>query len=302
MSRTLPSPGLPDADFLALGRLFSSSAFRELGRRGNSPIVARLAKQTGLAQELGANHKVKDLFDLAFSILRRSEFRDEYVYRNALTQKVLLGRHSLRTAAMLSEFRVGSNKADVVILNGSSTVYEIKSERDGLRRLQSQLSAYRDVFAAVNVFCAECHVDIVRELSDIDVGVLVLNRNFSIREVRRCLSQPSRVKSSALFECLQQNEAIAILRTLGIDIPALPNTLMHAALKEIFAKIDGAKVHAAAVTTLRRTRSLQYLSSMLNDLPESLRGVALSIRISSLEQDRIINALKTPIAEALAWG
>ncbi|MEI9986083.1 MAG: sce7726 family protein [Aliidongia sp.] len=53
----------------------------------------------------------------------------------SVTQKILMGKHSLRTASMLNEFRAGSCKADLVILNGTATVYEIKSERDSLTRL-----------------------------------------------------------------------------------------------------------------------------------------------------------------------
>lgn len=47
---------------------------------------------------------------------------------NVIANKILLGKHSLNTSHMLSEFRVGYNKADVVIINGTSSVYEIKSE------------------------------------------------------------------------------------------------------------------------------------------------------------------------------
>src|SRR5689334_13769722 len=126
----------------AITRLFSSSVVRELARKGKSPIFARLARQSELFDRLEVNRCVHDLFDLAFSFLQREGYRDEYIYRAALTQKVLLGRHSLQTASMLNEFRVGDCKADVAILNGTATVYEIKSERDSLTRLQRQVASY----------------------------------------------------------------------------------------------------------------------------------------------------------------
>jgi len=85
---------------------------------------------------------VCSLFERAFSLLEREGYRHEYVYKAALTQKIFLGRHSLQTASMLSEFRVGQCKADLVILNGTSTVYEVKSERDSLDRLERQVAAW----------------------------------------------------------------------------------------------------------------------------------------------------------------
>lgn len=75
------------------------------------------------------NSRVADAFEAALSILRTGHHRDEYVYKAALTQKVLLGTHSLKTACMINEFRVADCKADLVILNGTAAVYEIKSER-----------------------------------------------------------------------------------------------------------------------------------------------------------------------------
>lgn len=81
----------------------------------------------------GSGATVGDVFDQAFEILKVAGQRDEYIYRAAISQKILMGTHSLRTASMLNEFRAGSSKADLVILNGTATVYEIKSERIRLR-------------------------------------------------------------------------------------------------------------------------------------------------------------------------
>lgn len=46
---------------------------------------------------------------------------------------MFLKKHKINKAVMLSEFRVGANKADCVILNGLSTCYEIKTELDNLK-------------------------------------------------------------------------------------------------------------------------------------------------------------------------
>src|SRR5262245_42464473 len=142
---------LPAPAIAAISRFFSAGVVREMARRGRSPLLARLARESTLLNSLEAGRPVADLFDAGFSVLQSARNRDEYVYKAAITHKVLLGTHSLRTAAMLTEFRVGANKADVAILNGTSTVYEIKSERDSLKRLAAQLASYRMVFAKVNV-------------------------------------------------------------------------------------------------------------------------------------------------------
>ena len=148
----------------AISRLFSSSLIREMARTGKSPLFARLASQSLSLTSVSMASKVCKFFDAAFSLLKREGYRDEYIYKAALTHNILLGKHNLNTASMLTEFRVGECKADVAILNGTATVYEIKSERDSLTRLERQVAAYSKVFAKVYVIAAESHTDAVLNL------------------------------------------------------------------------------------------------------------------------------------------
>src|SRR5690606_10514895 len=148
----------------ALTRLFSAAVFREMAKKGRSGLFCRLLEQTDLIDRVGLSATVGDTFDYAFDILKVAGHRDEYIYRAAISQKVLMGTHSLRTASMLNEFRIGDCKADLVILNGTATVYEIKSERDSLVRLVKQVESYKRVFAKVNVITSEGHVDGVLDM------------------------------------------------------------------------------------------------------------------------------------------
>src|ERR1700733_7412125 len=174
----------------AISRLFSSCVIRELARKGRSPLFTRLARQSLLLDALSASKRVHDLFDAAFSLLRQEGYRDEYIYKTALTQKVLFGKHSLQTASMLHEFRVGDCKADLAILNGTATCYEVKSERDSLARLQKQVMTYPTVFANVYVIASERHVAGVENTVPQDVGILVLNRRYQISTFREACGTP----------------------------------------------------------------------------------------------------------------
>jgi len=102
----------------ATTRLFSSAVFQQLAKKGKSPIFARLVREIG-RERFSEASSVSDVFDSAFNAIDTPGSRDEYIYKSAIAKKILLGRHSLRTAAMLTEVRVEGNKADVVVLNGS---------------------------------------------------------------------------------------------------------------------------------------------------------------------------------------
>lgn len=65
------------------------------------------------------------------------DYRCEYVYKNELVN-LLLRRYGTRSTVYFSEFRVGSSIADMVMFNGESKVFEIKTEYDSPRRLDRQ--------------------------------------------------------------------------------------------------------------------------------------------------------------------
>ncbi len=288
--------------FSALSRLFSSSVYRQLAEKGRSPLFARLLGDAGLLEQKFAFDTVSAAFDSAFEILRKSGQRDEYVYRAALTHKILLGRHSLNTASLLTEFRAGSCKADLAILNGTATVYEIKSERDSLARLENQLLNYRKVFAKIYVVVAEPFVPQIIESTSDDIGIMSLARWNRIKTVREATDQPELVCPATIFESLRSAEAQEILRRLGVAIPEVPNTKLHAAMRERFAVQEPAAVHREMVQTLKRTRSLAPLSSLLSQLPVSLRPAALSVQVRSTDYQRLITAIQTPIDQAIDWA
>lgn len=286
----------------AISRLFSSTVIRDLARHGKSPIFARLAKEALAQSQLLATPCVYSFFDAAFDILKKSDCRHEYIYKAAITDKVLLGKHSLQTASMLNEFRVGECKADVVILNGTATVYEIKSERDSLSRLEKQIEAYKSFFAKVYVIAGENHIDAIRSMVSRDVGIMKLSGRHQITTLREAKNKPERISPLIVFESIRIEEAKKILCLMDLPIPDVPNTQMHAALREQFLKLNPRKVHYGMVKILKTTRNLRPLSDLVRSLPVSLQSAALSVPMRQIDHARLLGAVKTSLKTAIHWG
>ncbi|QPI74229.1 sce7726 family protein [Sphingobium sp. Cam5-1] len=272
-----------------------------MARKGRSPLFSRLMRQAGVVERCGEEATVGSAFDTAFARLRTAGSRNEYVYRAAVTKNVLLGKHSLRTASMLNEVRAGDCKADLVILNGTASVYEIKSERDSLARLVNQVANYKRVFATVNVIVGEDHVEGAQRVLDRDVGILMLSRRYRISAVREAVDSPERTCPTTIFETLRSAEAVAVLKSLGIAAPDVPNTRRHGVLRSLFAELDPADVHREMVSTLKRTRSLVPLAELVARLPVSLQAAALSIPVRRGDHDRVVSAIETPLKMAMEW-
>ena len=203
---------------------------------------------------------------------------------------------------MLNEFRACNSKADTVIFNGTSTVYEIKSERDSLSRLEQQISSYRKVFAKVNVITGENHLDTVLSTVPDDVGVMLLSDRYQISTIRDALDLPDRTSPEAIFDTVRQSEAKKILKSYGFEIPELPNTKMYNALREKFVTLTSVEAHDGMVKVLRSTRSLLSLSDLLDALPISLRTAVLSTSLRKQDHGKLVDALNTPINKALKWN
>lgn len=288
-------------DQAAVARIFSAAVFHELVKSGQSPTFARLIKDSYLGNTDSITN-VSQLFDHAFSLLKRRAYRNEYTYKSAIAQKILLGAHSLRTASMIGEFRVGTNKADLVILNGTSTAYEIKSERDKLDRLEAQISSYGEVFASVSVVCAEKHLQAVLASVPDFVGVSVLTDRFQISNIRKSVPEPSRTKSSSILEAITRREAIMILNEFGIAAPKVPNTQIHGALRAIFEKIPSERVHDQMIHVLKKTRNMSGLADAVGALPASLSFFALTVPFGERGRENLFCAMDTPVSEAMKWG
>ncbi|MBA1734104.1 sce7726 family protein, partial [Escherichia coli] len=87
---------------------------------------------------------LRDLFTSLYDFLRLN-YRNEYVYKTALVNKIIFGKHSPKTSSSSIELPIKNSIVDVAVFNGTSTAYEIKTEYDSPKRLITQAPDYLDV-------------------------------------------------------------------------------------------------------------------------------------------------------------
>ena len=154
-----------------VAKLFTSNCLNAIANNDFSSIEK--LKIDEIAEKFDAINYL-DLYERSYSFLEKN-YKNEYIYKNMIARKILMGRHSLKSSVLLSEFRVGTNKADLVLINGCSTCYEIKTEYDSLIRLEDQLSSYTKLFNKVFVVCASKMITDVLHLIPVCKVVDVLN-------------------------------------------------------------------------------------------------------------------------------
>jgi hypothetical protein len=303
MGKRSPDSSMNSAQIDALVCLFTPRIFKELAIRGFSPALARLVRSTSILDQLpsGPASSLSGLFNAAYEIIKRPGNRSAYVYKNILARNRFLGRHSLATASMMTEYRVGQAKADVVILNGTSTCYEIKSERDGFTRLESQISAYTRVFDKTFVVAAECHLPRLLDVLPKNIGIMIVDSRSRLSEKREAESNKTSIDTSVLFDSLTILEIKSVFMDLGLSVPDLPNTKLRGEMKKQFTRLDPAEVHDATITAMLRHRSLKNLGEFIEALPASLTVAGISLSLARRARMQLINILQNPVSVTESW-
>ncbi|HEY6872836.1 MAG TPA: sce7726 family protein [Geobacteraceae bacterium] len=290
-------------DGSVLARFFSSSVLRELARTGHSAIARRLSHQYHLFEQFGAGISVGEFYDSIFKLLIR-EYRHEYIYKNAIAEKILLGKHNLNTAFMLTEFRVDDCKADAVVLNGTSHVYEIKSEMDSFERLDRQLAAYHKMFDFITVITTERLYKSVADRVPAEVGIMVLADGayqFRKKPFREAVSNKVNVDPVIIFNSLQRREYLKIIKeAFGVALSHLPNTQIYSEAKKYFERLAPEAAHDAMVEALKHRRDTRRVADFVLDVPSSLKAASLSIRLTREERIRFVSLLHKDITSAFA--
>jgi hypothetical protein len=107
----------------------------------------------------------------------------------------------------------GRARVDLAVVNGSIHGYEIKSERDSLRRLELQVEIYGQVFDRATLVVADKHLPVAKKQVPDWWRILSVSSNagrIEFQEIRNGCSNPSR-NPRALVELLWLEDAVDFL-------------------------------------------------------------------------------------------
>jgi hypothetical protein len=154
----------------------------------------------------------------------------------------------------------GAARVDMAVVNGTIAAWEIKSERDTLRRLTSQADAYGQVFDYVTLVAAETHLAKVEALLPdwwgISTPAIADDARIVIEPRRHTARNPS-TDSAAVAKLLWREEALAVLEARDLDagLRSKPRRVLWSALAEQVPAADLAAEVRAALKARRGWRA-----------------------------------------------
>ncbi|MFA6761173.1 MAG: sce7726 family protein [Sulfuricurvum sp.] len=279
---------------IALSYLFTSTILKDIYKNQSSNKLVSVFQEFNMQNLFYENLTLKELFEKAYKQLLKT-YRNEYVFKNAIAQKILLGSHSIRSSVLLTELRVGTSKADVLILNGTTHVYEIKTELDTIERLENQISNYKKAFQFVTVVTVESKVEIIEKIVDEDVGILVLTERYTLKPIRKAKSNLEKLDKASLFNLLRKNEYLKIVKKQFGYIPDVPNTKIYTECLKLFTTLPVSEVHKIVLQTLKSRVSYGSLIDNMKQFPDSLKVAILEANLSFEEQKDFLKLLNTKV-------
>jgi len=271
-----------------MAEIFSPSIFREIIHGGKNDAIIKKIKRYTLANN---QSDVSEAIKLLYSALLAS-YRTEYFYKNALLTEQLLKKYNLSTTIVLNEFKIGNSKADFVLLNGESRVYEIKSDLDSLQKLPKQIADYKKFSDKIYIVTCEKFIEkIMEEYENSSIGIILFNEQNELKEFKSAKSDSSQLEHEIIFKTLRKNEYLDIIKNYFGFIPDAPNTKIFSVCKELVSEIDIKEFQKLAVEKLkkRRLQCVDLLKS--NSTPNELKYLCYINDLSEMEYLRLFKFL-----------
>lgn len=282
---------------VAVSNAFSAKITRNLANNIDPQGIIRLAELGGFPIENTELNTIGDLLNIFYKALSKPGVRDDYIFRSNIIQKIVLGRHSLATTAVLNEFRVGNSKADLGVINGTLTGYEIKSDRDNLNRLNSQVEDYKKFFRKMYVVASSSQIEGIVEVIPSEIGVLELTSRQTLRTIKESSELLEFNSPTAIASSLRVSECFTVLDKLGVKVPRMPNSEHRVFIAEKFISIDRRLLSDVVRTTLLETRSQAHLADVVVQYPKFLRSQALLVLKNESDCMKYLQALSKEIKE-----
>ena len=268
----------------SLSQIFSTANFNKIVRKKDYVnTFDRIKKHTTISE----NTINSELFNDIYNKLSQS-YRSEYIYKNTLINNKLIKEYSLKTTIALNEFKIGNSIADFVLLNGKARVFEIKTELDGLNKLEKQIADYYTFATEVYIVTSSKHIEnILKIYKESKVGIIELTKKNSLKEVKPAISNTDLLDHSVIFKTLRKNEYIKVLESNSTKIPNVPNTLFFRECLNLTKKVNIIEFQKTAIKVLKK-RNIKNPDLLQEErIPNYLKHICYSLNLSKSEYEEL---------------
>lgn len=236
-----------------LNKFFTVNSLNKFIKNNNIDLYKKVTKLFLNDDKVDTN---LDAIKKMYSYMSKKH-RNEYFYKNTLINKILLGKHSVRTSTAIRELPINNNILDLLIINGIGQVYEIKTGLDNLNRLNSQLEAYYTVFSYCNVVTDVTHLQEIKDrLDGTPTGIIVLTQRGTLHVEKKAINCDDYLNSKAIFNVLRKYEFENILKKVYGYLPQTTQSKYYDACFNLFEQIEVKRAQNIMLKELKKRSSI----------------------------------------------
>lgn len=271
--------------------IFSRSNFDRLLKNDDYSIFQETIRDYD-ADKVGVKfHTYSDFANYAYRYMIK-HYRNEYIYKNSLINK-LIKEFGTNKTIIFNEFTVGNSIADLVLFNGKSRAYEIKTELDSNKRLFSQLADYKKIFQESYIVVHEKYIK-KYESSDKATGLIALSENrgnIKLDPVRKP-TENHHIDPHVLIRCLRTYEYKELVKRYYGSLPEMDTFSAFSVCEKVIETIPSSSLNQLFIDIIKERKTNMR---NLRDYDRHLRQICLSMHISSKEFDKMTKKLSEPI-------
>lgn len=268
----------------SLSQIISPSNFKKIVREDDYYSTFYKLKKYITVSDSTTN---LDAINLIYNSLLKN-YKNEYVYKNILTNKLLLKKYSLKNTIALNEFNIGKSIADFVLLNGEARVYEIKTELDNLEKLNKQIVDYCKFGDKVYIVTSSKHVSKLIELYDNStIGIIELTSRNALKTLKEATSNVPTFSYETLFKTLRKQEYLEIIDEHFNFVPKVSNTRIFKECLALAKKIEISLFQKLVVTKLKSRNISNQKKIQEKVIPESLKHICYTLDFSKNEYEKL---------------
>jgi len=272
--------------------VFSSNSFSKLLQYDDYSFIDTKIKRYDKPKIGKSIETYYDYIRYIYNELRK-HYRNEYIYKNTFINELLIKTYGVKDTIAINEFRVGNSIADIVLFNGTSKAFEIKTELDSDKRLSNQLGDYTKIF---NECYIVTHKALVNKYVKVDktIGIIELiekPRSLSMREIRPALRNEN-INSETIIRSIRTNEYKNIVKEYYGELPEMNSFNMFNVCRELLKEIPSEQLSNLFIEQIKARKSN---TSFIKMFYKELRQIGLALNLEDKRYHQLTVKLNQPI-------
>ncbi|MFN3968691.1 sce7726 family protein [Flavobacterium sp.] len=217
-------------------------------------------------------------------------YANEYVYKNEFLNQWLIKELGSEKSIIFNEFRLGKAVADLVMFNGCSRVFEIKTLLDKESRLNSQLEEYKKIFNEIYLIIPNSKIETYKNYHE-SIGLIAYNqekKEFLL--VRKAIKNHS-IDTDSIMKILHTKEYRNIVKEYYGEIPICNDFEQFNVCKKLIEEIPQEELSKLFIETMKQRKIFNRFSSNYKEFNQ----ICLSLNLTDKQKEKLFINLNSTI-------